>query len=1240
MRRDFRFFSRGIFTLPEKINYTPLDAQKLPPSIAKSMSSRLTNTEPLPGYRLIERLGRGGYGEVWKAEAPGGLHKAIKFVYGDLQEAGEAAQGAEQELKALNRVKTIRHPYVLSIERFDIVEGQLLIVMELADRNLWDRFQECRTQGLTGIPREELLRYLEESAEALDLMNLQHQIQHLDIKPQNLFLVHNHIKVADFGLAKEFEGRRGTMTGGVTPVYAAPETFEGWVSRYSDQYSLAIVFQELLTGIRPFSGTSSRHLLLQHVSADPDVSSLSASDQPIVRRALAKKPDERHPTCSDFIRALKQSGIAPPASPSRVDAQESATRIVEITPEEVSPKTQPRRPGSATTFPPALPSAPELVIDQRTPVGSSIPGSMVKGLPQLRTPQSGFPTPVPGTTPQPTITQKRPTAFNTTQLSKMGIAPPERTGNGVLIPAIVIGIGKIGLTVLQRFRQTIHERLNPGGRLPHLRTLFIDTDPETLSEAVASQPATSFNHSEIIAAKLQRPGHYLKREGMPAVDSWLDPEMLFRIPRTPTTMGLRPLGRLALCDQYPVISQRIRAELESFFREDYLEEADRMTRLGLRSNRPRVYLLTSLTGGTGSGMLVDLAYIVRHEMRQLGYTRPQVTGVLLAPQVDRTTPKSQAIANSLAALVELEHFSRSSTRYESRFETKGNPIIDAERPLHRAVVVTLPKSNDPKGMQQVADFASGIVYQELLTPMGRVADDARQTYQQSHPIEGMSLQTFGMYRLSWPRPHLLQMAVYRFTQRLVDDWLRTDGFSVQEKVGAWVSDQWQRREIDLPYIRRLVEKLTQDEIGQPFAEVLDEKIRSLMPDPTDRHARIDPEVVCKAFDDILKVLGRPGADEETHPSTLTAILDAKCSKLSRELEDRLSGFPAYFIEKPQLRLVAAEECVKILSYRVAQIVDQLERQIRESDAESLDLYKRLFPLIGGLGTTRWAGSRRTIGNEVFELLRAFSLERMQSQQLRATLNIYRSLLNHIPELLRELNHCRTQVKDLKGRMLQGLKREMASPPAYDHPILPAGCQNLKDAVEQFIDSFTAEEMLFFEEEFQGQLARQCKGFLQVALRLGEYFPRFAEIFEFQAREFLDHRLQQATPAEIFFEHRADLQAAQREIHKAFDESAPELIDPRRPGEAQLFILGAPFDSMGDRFRQITRDVLTEVDLVAAASDKDLIFYREQRQVPVSRLPQTGLFAQEAMDSVARQEQCSLFSRKDIDWLPLPRDSVS
>ena len=133
---------------------------------------------------------------------------------------------------------------------------------------------------------------MEEAAEALDLMNIDYQLQHLDIKPQNLFLIQNHLKVADFGLVKDLEGISAQVSGGVTPIYAAPETFEGNVSRFCDQYNLAIVYQELLTGQRPFNGTNVRQLLMQHVTGAAEPGTF-ARERPCRDRSGAEQETRR-----------------------------------------------------------------------------------------------------------------------------------------------------------------------------------------------------------------------------------------------------------------------------------------------------------------------------------------------------------------------------------------------------------------------------------------------------------------------------------------------------------------------------------------------------------------------------------------------------------------------------------------------------------------------------------------------------------------------------------------------------------------------------------------------------------------------------------------------------------------------------------------------------------------------------------------------------------------------------------
>src|SRR5262249_59381278 len=107
------------------------------------------------------------------------------------------------------------------------------IVMELADTSLDEVLHLHQAQGLPGIPRDLLLGYLREAAEALDLLNIQHQLQHLDVKPRNLFLLANHVKVGDFGLLQSLSelnnGGGGAALGGMTPPYTPPGRLLGGV---------------------------------------------------------------------------------------------------------------------------------------------------------------------------------------------------------------------------------------------------------------------------------------------------------------------------------------------------------------------------------------------------------------------------------------------------------------------------------------------------------------------------------------------------------------------------------------------------------------------------------------------------------------------------------------------------------------------------------------------------------------------------------------------------------------------------------------------------------------------------------------------------------------------------------------------------------------------------------------------------------------------------------------------------
>jgi formylglycine-generating enzyme required for sulfatase activity len=261
-----------------------------------------SGARPLPDYELVRQLGKGGFGEVWHARGPGGMDVALKFI--KLTESGSA-----QELRALEMMRSIRHPNLVSL--FGVWEHDklLILAMELCDRTLRDRLKEAQARGLPGIPLKELLQYMRDAANGIDALNAK-QVQHRDVKPLNLFLLANGVKVADFGLAKLLDQSLASHTGAMSPAYAAPEFMKGTVSAQSDQYCLAVTYCELRTGRLPFGGNI-HQMMFGHAQLPPDLSGLDEGERVVVARALAKEPEKRWPNCKAFVSSLVASHQRP-----------------------------------------------------------------------------------------------------------------------------------------------------------------------------------------------------------------------------------------------------------------------------------------------------------------------------------------------------------------------------------------------------------------------------------------------------------------------------------------------------------------------------------------------------------------------------------------------------------------------------------------------------------------------------------------------------------------------------------------------------------------------------------------------------------------------------------------------------------------------------------------------------------------------------------------------------------------
>ena len=373
---------------------------------------------PVPGYRLIEPIGRGNFGEVWRASAPGGMEVALKII------SLSGREGAK-EFEALQRVKHIRYPNLVPLfaawlltDDGQILDDQassattqllknrstglssagqdprgsrafrlsaLIMAMGLGSRTLAQRLEECLAEGKQGIPREELLDAMEGAARGIDYLNQPiHDlgegpvpIIHGDIKPQNILMVGDGVQVCDFGLARAVESLRKTSTGMGTFAYAAPELLDGKACRSSDQYCLAVTYFELCTGELPFSETNPLRVVELHRRGELDLSKLPPRERDVIRQATSVDPNKRWPSCLAMVRSLIRVNEA-----GRSDSRGETGEVAANYPSEPESSTAQPLGGTAVVKPVAAPST----------VRPTAAGSVVETVPGV----SGQPATSPG----------------------------------------------------------------------------------------------------------------------------------------------------------------------------------------------------------------------------------------------------------------------------------------------------------------------------------------------------------------------------------------------------------------------------------------------------------------------------------------------------------------------------------------------------------------------------------------------------------------------------------------------------------------------------------------------------------------------------------------------------------------------------------------------------------------------------------------------------------------------------
>jgi eukaryotic-like serine/threonine-protein kinase len=274
-----------------------------------------SDTPPtIPGYSIAKKIGESEKAVVYLAASTALATDVALKVSRTSRDASAERQALEREYKA---ILAIRHPAVVRIHDYGIENGLEYLAMEYFPRG------DLKARMYFGVTEGETLRYVEQIAAALSVVHGA-GLLHRDLKPPNVMLRESdEIALIDFGLARTLDGachstRTGVLRG--SPYYMSPEQALGEeLDARSDLYSLGVIYHEMLTGRKPFTGGSAMEVLQQHVNAPPPQLPLSLSrHMPLISRLLAKQREDRFNTADEVIEATAtlRQGATPQAQPT------------------------------------------------------------------------------------------------------------------------------------------------------------------------------------------------------------------------------------------------------------------------------------------------------------------------------------------------------------------------------------------------------------------------------------------------------------------------------------------------------------------------------------------------------------------------------------------------------------------------------------------------------------------------------------------------------------------------------------------------------------------------------------------------------------------------------------------------------------------------------------------------------------------------------------------------------------
>jgi hypothetical protein len=732
---------------------------------------------------------------------------------------------------------------------------------------------------------------------------------------------------------------------------------------------------------------------------------------------------------------------------------------------------------------------------------------------------------------------------------------------------------------------------------------------------------------------LHRPEYY--RPQSKKILRWLDRRWLYGIPRSQLTEGMRPLGRLALIGNLDNLLDTLRTALRAMTSAEARAATTAATGMAIHEGPPRVFVVASISGGTGGGMILDLAYALRQALNEQRLSTEGLCAILMHATPTKPAESELARMNAYAALIELNHFSRHDIPYPGDPEHGLSPLRAQGSPFQDCYLVHLGDGLDQTAADAATDAVAEYLFLNTVSPAAEFFDQYRQSTNTAPYAPGaeLSLRSFGMHRLHFPRHALADLTAGLFCKYLLTRWRNGDARVPEAAIKA---DALRRAaELNLQ-AESLAERfhLTARDFWKEDPEATFAK---LVADGTAKNQAVAPEAVQESLRKIEEILGAGGDvayGQERERTPLESAIAVQAGNLGISAAGELLEWLIEIVDDPRGRLKAALAAADHLMQHISVMTQSARYLVNQYRINRDHLRERLqsgdFESAGGgwLSVGRRPPENTTAKHLLLEICRI----RLKEIIVENTLEVLRAVSPRLAKFSQDIMLAREKLEHFADQFQTPDASAVTPIDADRYPattrFLPGKSKTLVEAAAALFKRLEPELTLPFEEEFRSKVLSKHGGLWRLVSRVANLSEVLQADLQSRARAAMLDAITETDAAQLFLETRKEQDDAPVALAGYLEDAAPKLS---AAAGWQHLVLCVPAGRAGDAVAKAIGREASDMPTTTLSSDGDIVLCREAAHYAIGQVAAALVGNDLALTDLAAK----VMTRVDVSWAAMP-----